>query len=344
MSSRLSVRQLLACMDVSVFKDETAFALERLEDRRSAGIEERRSLFENALLFVGMTGTFVSAVLSCCGFDYWGWTGLGLALLFFELYSFIPVVWGRCLCWAYFSAGAFLCASAISFEAPFAGMAAGFLFLFLSHKKTDDPLCRIFSTLLCCLVFTESALASGGNMPSYVIFALSFGGFILCAFPRFNVFSREAVYIFLTYPLAFLAGIDAAELGGGLADVSLLWASLCFSCEFLLLMWALRKETDRREKALCFSLVLLALVSSFAVSAGLVGAAALFCLAFLADSRGLGIFAAGSAAVFCGLYLLALTWDLREAAILSLSLFGILFLIQFRLKILIKRVREGRNR
>lgn len=339
---QLSVRELLACLDISVFRDETALALERLEDERVCREASRRSFFENGLLFAGMAGSAAAVVAACRLLPYAGWAGLAASLLFYQLYAFIPVVWGRCLCWAYFTAGEFLLVQSVAVEAPaVAALVAGCFFL-LSCRKTDDVLCLGIAAFVFCFFLTSSSFAVlKTDALNFIIPFFAFAGYGACAFPCTKLFPRVCVFIFLIWPLLLLAGVSAGQVAGIWTDVSVSGAAFAFFAEFLFLNWALRAETDRREKALCLSAVLLALVAAYAVSPGIVGASALFCLAFLIDSKALAVFSAAAIPVFSGLYVLAMPADLETAAKVCFGVFIVLFLLQLRLKTLIKRYREG---
>lgn len=341
MNAPLSVRQLLACLDVSVFRDETAAALERLEDERACREANRRSFFENGLLLAGMAGCAAATVAACRLSAYAGWIGLAASILFYRLYAFVPVVWGRCLCWAYFTAGQILFLQAVSVEAPaVAALAAGGFFM-LSRKKTDDVLCLGSAACVFCFFLTLSSFALlRGDALNFVVPFLAATGFGACAFPCAALLPRVTVFIFLIWPLLLLAGVTAGQVAGVWNDVSASGAAFTFFAEFLFLNWVLRAETDRREKALCLSAALLALVAAYTVSPGIVGASALFCLAFLIDSKALAVFSIAAILVFSGLYVLAMPADLGTAAKVCFGIFAVLFLLQLRLKVLIRRYRE----
>lgn len=341
MSFSLSVRQLLACLDVSVFSDENALALEKLAKERET--ERHRAFFETVLLAAGMAGCIAATFSACRESAFAPWIGLGLLAAFFQMHNFVSVVWGRCLCWAYMTAGELLLIVSVFPETPlFATVLSGAVF-FAANGKTRDVLCRLLSaSVFVCTAAAACFPVFGTGALNVAVPFLSFAGFIAYAFPSVKFPPRYAAGVFSGGALCLLAAVQACRTAGYMTEYSFEALPPAFFAEFLFLIWALRRETERREKALFFAAAFTALVCGYCASAGVAGASALFCAAFLADAKADARFAVVAGLVFCVLFVLNLPEDFNAAASECFLIFAVLFALRLAFKARIGR-KEGRE-
>lgn len=335
MPSDFSLRQTLACLNISVFDPLVEPALEQARridaEQKTAKNDPFRNVFSLFVLqaaalicFAGLRPYAVPAgvLLTLTGGLAVGKAGSPAWRFFFKVY---------------FLAGLFLLAETVFRLFPFAVPA--FLFLFLSRAVFRRK-SREARTLLAFWLFVSVVAAV---LPQGAVFLfLSAGLFSLTGvagllFPLKNLYWREPSMLFAVLPLFSALGYEAAALAGYVAPVaeSGFIAAVLFTAEAFMLVFRLRKDLEAEETVL-FSLISAGLFPcALLLSGGLAGSAVLFLTAFFTDSRAMGRIAAALFSCFLAVFFLSLPVSLSAAgtiAAFSGIVFGLLYLRLKRLE------------
>lgn len=316
MSIDLSVRQLLACLNVSVFDPVTELVLKKIAAER----KKRNVFFDGTFSCIGM----LTASLLC----FWGIRG------------YFPVIGGFlfCICGlflkktqapaarfvlkTYFLSGSFLLGERLFLYSPCGALAVVFLLFLWSLFVEEEGRLRTF---LSVLLFAGVYFAFPDDRLIYAgIFSVI--GTAMFLFPLKRTCFSEAGCTFVLLPLFLLLGKDLISLTGTVrSPYETLPFSAAFSADFALLVFCLRRDLDLSELFRFAAGFIAALSVGVFLSAGLQGAAILFVISFFTDFRGIGKTAAFLFCAFFIVLLLSMQVSLSAAGVISLcfsALFG----------------------
>lgn len=324
MSTEISMRQLLACLNISVFDPVMEPALKevcRIEAEQKA---EKRDPFCGMVSQIGM----ISASLIC----FWGLRPYALiaGLLLF-------VGCGAALCRAksfmarffwktYFLTGLLLLLDASLSVFPIA-VPTIFLFfltrsLFFAQGRWQRYFLSILFFLACFWVFWDSSVVLTG--------IFSFLGTIGLLFPLKKIYLRETGIIFTVFPLILILAENISSLlGMGFFPEEIKSLCIVFSAELATLVVGLRKDMEIEEFFGFFFVLVASFLFGAFISVGIEGAFVLFLTAFFTDCPFLGKTAAVLFACFLVLFFLSLPVSLFWAGLISLF-FGVGLLLTRR--------------
>lgn len=279
MTTGFSIKQVLACLNVSVFDPVVEPALKKACQIEEQEAVERKDPFSGFKFFIGM----LSAALVC----------------FFGFKS-VPFVSGTLLCLicgaalyktdsyavrfflrTYFLSGVFLLTYALFLFSETLCVFVLFIFLFKNIFSPGNQGQRIVLSLLlfiCVCLATQNVL-----FISLGVFSVLGTIGVLC--PVKNVYAWDVGAVFLIFPLLTLLFLDFLAMAQGtivLQNTS--WLSVFFAAEAVILLFCLRRDLNAEE---FFWFILgsatLMLCGVF-LSVGLSGSIALFLTAFFVDS------------------------------------------------------------
>ena len=320
-----SVRQALACLNVSIFDADVENVLEHARLNEIERQNEKRNPFH------GVPSLFVQALAAFVCF--WGLRAFALpAGAFLTVVCAAGLARSRSLIaryvfGAYFGAGVLLLVKALFAFAPaFAVLASGAL----SAAACAEPVRRAQRIQAAALFFVVCAIAVlpfGSGAAGIVLSIFCMSGTIGLMFPARQIRWRETA-IFFT---AALIGVLPHGIPNGAG------AAVCLT-ETALLLFALRKDAEAGEKA---ALVLWGIAVSVAASVlggGFALSAAVFATAYFTCGRALGKVAAAVFLWFWGLFLLSLPCSFETASVIGVVSGTAFFGLSLRLK---KQKREG---
>lgn len=340
MNERFSIRQILACLNVSVFDPVLEPALMKACRGSMERKKERRAFLHYFLMISGMC---CAALVCFAGLLPYALPA-GVVLTAFSLlgtkYSVKNPAVHFCFK-TYLLAGFLLLAAAFFETAPFV-VAAVSLAVFLSYsfspKNSDRKL--IVAVLFFFLTAGAFYRYSPVSVP-YVLAGFSFLGFCNFIFPLKGLYWRRPSIFFLTVPVLLLLADRVAEMCGlAVPGISVLPLACVFSAELVMLAGFLWKDMEAKE---CFYVCLLdaALIFlAFFLAPGVTGAVLLLILSFFTDARSMGVFAVVMLAGFLIVLFLSLPMTFVTAGIACLGCAALFGLFYYKLKCLSRR-KEG---
>lgn len=332
MNDRFSIRQILACLNVSVFDPVLEPALMKA-CRSSMEREKERRVFLHYFLMV--SGMCCAALVCFAGLLPHAFPAGAVLVAFCFLgtkYSVkSPAVH---FCFKTYLLSGFLLLAAAFFEtAPFI-VAFVSLALLLSYsfspKNSDRKL------IVAVLFFSLTAGAFYRYNPlsvPYVLAGFSLLGFCNFIFPLKGLYWRRPSVFFLTVPVFLLLAARILEMcGAAVPGISVFPLSCVFSAELVMLTAFLWKDMETKE---CFYVGLsdaVLVLLAFLLSPGVAGAVLLLILSFLTDARLMGIFAVIMLAGFLIVLFLSLPMTFMTAGSASLGCAVLFGLFHYQLK------------
>lgn len=332
MPSEFSLRQVLACLNISVFDPLVEPALKKACQIDAEQKTAKRDPFHNivslivsqAAALICFAGLRPYAVFAGVFLVLFGGIGAGKA---------VSAGW-RFFFKVYFWTGLFLLAETLFRFSPFA--VPGILLFFLL-RGAFCPKGRETRALLAFWFFVSAAAAFWTSGPVSLFLLAGFfslAGAAGVLFPLKSLYWREPSVIFAVLPLFLILGYEAALLAGTVVPIpqSGFIMAAAFTAEALMLIFCLRGDLETGEIVLS-CLVAAGLFScALLLSGGLAGSAVLFLTAFFTDSRVMGRIAAVLFSCFLIVFFLSLPISLFAAGLVA-ALSGIVFgLFYLRLK------------
>ncbi len=325
MPSEFSLRQVLACLNISVFDPLVEPAL-----KRACQIEEERKLVVKRNPFYGVFSLIVlqSAALLCFfGLRPYA-VSAGVSLILLGSLSFgktLTAAW-RFFFKIYFFAGLFLLAETLFYISPLIVQGMVLLFLLCKALSVNGRESRVLSAFW----FFISVLApflSGQTVSLFL--AIGFFSLIGSAgllFPLKNLYWREPSIIFAVLPLFVILEYETVWLtrGGAFVDQGNFVMAVMFSVQLLMLIFCLRKDLDPGEIVLSCLAVAGVFFCALFLSGGMAGSAVLFVTAFFTDARVMGRIAIILFSLFLVVFFLSLPISLFAAGLVA-ALSGIVF-------------------
>lgn len=315
MSADFSLRQTLACLNISVFNPAVEPALKQAcridAERKTAKKDPFHGLFALTVLqlasFICFTG------LRPCAF----WAGTVLTLLgMIAAAKTKNAALGK-FAKVYFWAGLMLLGEKLFFLLPAAVPALILPALLSGMAKQSRREQRILGSFwLSVTVFAAAfRLAPAAVFPIAGLFSLIGAAGLL--FPLKGVYSREPAIVFILSPLFLKLGLETAALTGFTIPAACgTVPAIAFTMQSVLLTLALRKDLESGEKALFWLSNAALFVFALTVSDGMAGAAVLLAVAYFTDARSLGRTAAALLIAFLTVFILNRTVSLSSAATL----------------------------
>lgn len=311
MSVDFSVRQLLACLNVSVFDPVNEPALKKIGQTKTEKLTYSipslvMMIIIASVCFYGLrsysfsAGSFLFAV---CGLALQK-TNSAVARFFFRTYFF---------------AGALLLIHAIFSFSPVVMMTVLFVLMTRSFFCLSDAWQRIVLAALFFVLFQ--------NLPIVPLGLFSFLGTAGLLFPIRGTRNREAMYIFTVLPMLLLL---AEKVTGSSAD-SFVWTGV-FTANFLLLIVRLYRDLEIGEFFLFIAGAVALFLCGILLSAGIEGSIVLFLTAYFIDSTFLGNVAVLLFVGFLIVLFLSLPASLFGAGIVSVIAAIFFALLRYRLK------------
>ena len=331
MSSDFSLRQVLACLNISVFDPLVEPALKkacRIDAEQKA---EKRAPFHNVFSLIVLQ---VAALICFAGLRPYALPA-GIGLVFF---CAIALKKATISSWAfffrvYFLAGLFLLAEILFRSFSFAVPVILLMFLVRSafvfkSRETRTLLAVWFFISVFALCRTESSFFP--LVPAAVFSVVGVTGLL---FPLKGLYWREPSVVFATLPLFVVLGYDIFLLVT--QTVFVLYPrgatvmAVAFTAEALMLICCLRKDLELGEIVLSCLAALALFLCAFLLSGGLAGTIVLFVTAYLTDARVMGRTAAVLFSCFLTVFFLSLPISLFSAGLicaLSGAVFGWFYL------------------
>lgn len=332
-----SVRQVLACLNVSIFDADVESVLEHARLNEIERQNEKRNPFH------GVPSLFVQAFAAFVCF--WGLRAFALpAGAFLTVVCAAGLARSRSLIaryvfGAYFGAGVLLLVKALFAFAPaFAVLASGALSAAACAKPVRRAQ-RIQAAALFFVVCAIAVLPFGSGAAGIILSIFCMSGTIGLMFPARQIRWRETAIFFTAAPLFAWAAYDTAALIGvlprGIPNGA--GAAVCLT-ETALLLFALRKDAEAGEKATLILWGIAASVAASVLGGGFALSAAVFATAYFTCGRALGKVAAAVFLWFWGLFLLSLPCSFETASVIGVVSGTAFFGLSLRLK---KQKREG---
>ena len=315
MATEFSIRQLLACMDVSVFDPVTERALKKVAGMETALEKEPQTDVVSSI-------TMFLAAFIC----FWGlrpypyMTGIPLffccAAALHGKNSPVTVFWLK----TYLLCGSFLLTEALFKVSP-AGMTFFLsLLLFYSLFRVSGGWRRtvVSGLLFCCAYFCFP------DHPAVSLILLPVLGTLELLFPLKRIYAREPAEVFTILPLFFLLG---EEIRQGMSCP--LVFPLLFTLQLILLGIGLYRDLETGEKIRFFFETVCLSVCGFFLSAGLEGSVVLFFLAYFTNMPAFAFIATVLFVLFLILSLMASSLSLMSAGVAAL-IAGVIFALVWR--------------
>ena len=314
MSVNFSVRQLLACLNVSVFDPVKEPALKKIGQTKT---ETQTSFYNIPSLIIMMI------IASVCFY--------GLRSYSFPAGSVLFIVCGlalqksnsgavRFFFRTYFFAGAFLLTQAVFWLSPVVMMALLFVLLVRSFFCPADVWQRIVLAVRFFFLLQ--------SLPIVPLALLSFLGTAGLLFPIKGMRNREAMYVFAVLPVLSLL---IEKMTGSLSADSWVWTGV-FTSSFLLLIFRLYRDLEIGELSLFVIGALVLFFCGILLSVGIEGSIVLFLVAFFIDSAFLATAAILLFTSFLIVCFLSLPVSLVGAGIISLIAGCFFLLLRCRIK------------
>ena len=314
MSTDISIRRLLACLNISVFDPAMEPALKKVCQAEEKLEADQRDPYRRIMPQAGM--------ILCAFICFWGLRPYALiAGISLFLICGVALRKAKSRAVRYFFRTYFLTGLLLLTEICFSFSAAAvvfllFVFLLRSLFSSSGYWQR---SVLSVLFFGTACLAARGYQAvSLGLFSLAgTAGFL---WPLKNVYSSETGVVFTVFPLVALLAGEALTLAGFpdlLPDSGILCAF--FTAELLMLFCCLRRDLETEEIFKYIAGVFLLFLCGFFLSAGMEGCAALFLTAYFTDRSALGKTAAVLFPCFLAIFLLSLPVSLFSAGVISLG-------------------------
>ena len=319
MSTDFSMRQLLACLNISVFNPVMDSALEKVERIEEKQEAETESSFHTGIALAGM--------LSAAFLAFYGLRSVAFvagATLFLVCSLALRKVKSdsiRFFLETYRLSGFFLLTKAIFEFSPLVMTVCLFFFFVCSLFSPTGQWQRIVSAVLffggVCFLYRDSVF--------WVLGTFSVLGTALSIFPLKNVYVRESGVVFAILPLFGLLAIDLLTVSGNVLPVQdekmLVFP---FTANLLLLLSGLWRDMETDEIFLAVIGIVILFIVGLTLSSGIQGSLVLFVIAFFSNSAVLGKIAAFASAGFLLIFFLSLPVSLLSAAIIS-AVAGLIF-------------------
>ncbi|MBR1777680.1 MAG: hypothetical protein IJ752_03735 [Alphaproteobacteria bacterium] len=329
MSVEFSMRQLLACLNISVFDPAMEPALKKVCLTGTEQREEQKDPFCRLMPQIGMV---VSALICFWGLRAYSLVAgaflfliCGIALRKTASYSV------RYFLRTYFLTGLLLLTKACFLFSPVAVIVLLFIFW---GRSLFLPEGRWLRTVLSVLFFGYVSFLAG-EYRTVFLGMFSIAGTAGLLLPLKNVYSREPSIIFAVFSLLLLLGNEVFFMLGFINPLQgSVVLSIVFAIELLLLFCCLRRDLETEEIFGSVIGILSLFLVGLCLSVGIEGSAALFLVSFFMDCPALGKIAAVLFACFLLVFLLSLSVSLLWAGIISLTA-GLFFEgLRFQLKLL----------
>ncbi len=315
MPADFSLRQTLACLNVSVFNPAVEPALKQAcridAERKTAKKDPFHGLFSLIVLQLAAFACFVGLR------PYAVWAGTALTLAGLVAAAKTKNAAFHRFATVYLWAGLMLLGEKLFFLLPAAVPALIFPALLSGMAKQSRRERRILGSFwLAASVFAAAfRLAPAAVFPIAGLFSLIGAAGLL--FPLKNVFDREPAIVFILSPLFLKLGLETAALTGWTPPVtSGCVSAAAFALQGVLLNLALRKDLESGEKALFWLSTAALFAFAALVSDGMAGAAVLLAVAYFTDARSLAKTAAALLIAFLAVFILNLPVSLSSAATL----------------------------
>ena len=310
MSADFSMRQLLACLNISVFNPVMDPALQKVEQIEEKQEAETKNPFHTGVALAGMISAALLAFFGLRSAAFIAGTVLfSVCSLALRKAKSDGV---RFLLMTYHLSGFFLLTEAVFKISPFAMTACLFVFFVRSLFYPVGQWQRIVLSVsffgAVCFLCRDSVFWALG--------AFSVLGTALLIFPLKNVYGREAGFVFTVLPLSGMLLSGALTVSGGaspLQEENML--VFPFTVDFLLLLAGLWRDMETNEIFWAVVIMFALLVIGWGVSVGLQGSLVLFVIAFFSNSAVLGKIAAFTVAGFLLIFFLSLPVSLFSAAV-----------------------------
>lgn len=320
MSIDLTIRQLLACLNVSVFDPVMEPALEH-------AVAERK----DKRIF--------------CGFLLYGGILTAAFLLFWALRPYAVYAGGAlfCVCGlilknavrssvrifakTYFLSSLLLLGERLFLFSPSAAVAVvSFFFVRSIFSESDSR----FRTLIAVALFV-CVCAAFENERAFCAGVFSVAGTAGLLFPAKRVYAKEAGTVFVLLPLLLLLS-ENLTISPEMPFRNVVFFATAFTADFILLACCLKRDLETVEWIRFISGLLILSLCGFFVSAGMQGCAVLFLTAFFTDFPELGMASALLFGAFFLVLLLSLPVSLFSAGIAALCVASVFEYIYFRLR------------
>lgn len=315
MPADFSLRQTLACLNVSVFNPAVEPALKQAcridAERKTAKKDPFHGLFSLIVLQLAAFACFVGLR------PYAVWAGTALTLAGLVAAAKTKNAAFHRFATVYLWAGLMLLGEKLFFLLPAAVPVLILPVLSSGMTKPSRRERRILGSFWLAVTTFAAAfhLAPAAVFPIAGFFSLIGAAGLL--FPLKNVFAREPATVFILSPLFLELGLETAALTGWTPPVSSVCVSAAaFALQGVLLTLALRKDLESGEKALFWLSTAALFAFAITVSDGMVGAAALLAVAYFTDARSLAKTAAVLLIAFTVVSILNLSVSLSSAATL----------------------------
>lgn len=329
MIKNLSVRQLLACLNVSVYADAVKPLLEKQGENHDLLLKNEQPLFFVFLLNIGMWGIALMAFHAFHFFEQDLWIGCVLVLLSSIGYFYNRSLLFSYFCWGYFLAGELLFLFALFQFSPAVTAFFALLFLLIGGRSERSPFRQVSTTLLFCFFLCKAFYQNSPETAlDNVVILLSSIGFLTFVLPVKYLYWRQASVLFLCIPLVLLLLCQMLSLTGIELCAYSSRTSLMFCIEVFFLLIMLWKEMEYGERFFCLILSLLLLAIGYTVSPGLTGGAVVVFLAFFGDSKPLAFIGSGVMLAFFFVWLLTLPLSFGQAGWLLLLFSTVFFFLQ----------------
>lgn len=325
MASELSIRQLLACLDVSVFDPAMEPALKKAGDIEAEQEKENTDSFHTVPLLVVMA---FAASLCFYGLKAYPFAA-GLPLFVFCRMALQKTTSAlkRFFLRTYFSCGFFLLIKGLFDISPVLTTALLFVFLVYSLFKPAGRWQKAVlsvSFFFCMSFLCRNILFLGMSL-------FSIAGTIAFLFPLKNTGGRITETVFTVFPLLLVLAGDILSVSTGMPRIQGEWMmALTLAVEALLPLFALWRDTEVNERFLFLTgAVALFLCGSF-VSVGIEGCCVLFLIAFFINSAALAKTAMILIACFLATLVLSLPVSLFSAAVVCVVTGGAFEFLRYR--------------
>ena len=313
------MRQLLACLNISVFDPVLGPALDkvcRIDEKQE---KETGNPFHTPVALTGMLSAALLAFYGLSAFPLAAgavlFTVCGLALRHATSDGL------RYVLKTYFFSGFLLLMKALFVFSP--AVMTGCLFVCFV-RGLFRPTGRWQRVVLSVLFFGSVCYLSGNGV-FWALGAFSVAGTALLVFPLKNVYGSQAGFVFTILSVAGLLAADlASATGAALPLYGEEWLVVSFTLDLLLLLSGLWRDMEANELFGAGVGIVVLLAVGLAFSAGIQGSFVLFVVAFFSNSVVLGKIAAFLFACFLMVFFLSLPVSLFSAAV-ACAFAGLIF-------------------
>ncbi len=288
MSTDFSLRQLLACLNISVFDPLVEPSLKKACQIDAEQKAEKKNPFHSVFSLIVLQ---IAALLCFYGFRSHSFSAGLFFVLFGGMFLYKTTSQGYHYFFKiYFLAGLLLWGEKLFLFSPFlvAVLLLFFLLRNLTNPKARDN--RVLSALWFFGVVVWTVFLFYPEFFSWTLCFFSLLGVLGLLFPLKNIYFREASVIFSVMPLFLLlvSELFCLEQKTFFCSRNEFLIAFTFFAEFFLLFFCLRTDLETNETfSFLFADFLLFLTGLF-LSNGLSGTITLFTIAFFTDARDLG--------------------------------------------------------